>query len=503
MSKFNKPRRKKILLVDPQAPDAINQAGGIAYRDNPEMALYRQVATSLWSGDGYYEKYVDWHARFQKNVAAAMVADARFPFALSAFARDKRGLALRSSPIALYVEASVHPRAKGTGFIRQYAPRVMLRADEPAEAMAYFRHHHTGVIPHGMLRGIADTLGNFDEYQLGKYKHTGEISLRDVFRLARPKPRDSREESLWRQVVKRKIATPYTWEVELSACRTDLQKHYKWNELIHSEKLGLLALVRNLNNIIKYNADIEEALNQITPERVRGSGILPFQWYKAYRQVEITAGRGIASQLEQAVQWSIEEVPALPGITLVACDNSGSMFATTTRELTNAEIGNMMGAMALACCQEGIASTFGETFALARTDPQKSIMENYWKIHECGNQTGRSTNAWRVIQFLTRNRLYVDRIILLSDMQCYDSANKNMPPLDIESHSLAFELESYRLINPSVVLYSVNLASQDNTCQFAAGQPVVELAGWSESIFQFISSMEAGNNIIQFIKENY
>lgn len=102
----------------------------------------------------YLERQGQWFERFQANVAVAMAEDARFPFALAAYARAKRGLALRTSPIALDAEAAANKAAKGTGYVRQYAPRVLLRADESAEAITYYRRHHRGVIPHGLLRGI-------------------------------------------------------------------------------------------------------------------------------------------------------------------------------------------------------------------------------------------------------------------------------------------------------------------------------------------------------------
>ncbi len=54
-----------------------------------------------------------------------------------------------------------------------------------------------------------------------------------------------------------------------------------------------------------------------------------------------------------------------------------------------------------------------------------------------------------------------------------------------------------------MVVYSVNLATQDNSCQFAPEQPVVELAGWSESIFQFISAIEVGQSVIEHITTHY
>ncbi len=284
VSKFNKALTHIQKALAQRGPDTLNRAGGLAYQDTPRIALYRQIATSLWSGDGYYEKKAEWFQRFQANVAAALDEDVRFPFALAAYARDKLGLALRASPIALYAKAVAHPASKGTG-----------------------------VVPHGMLRGIQDALRNFDEYQLAKYKDPGAVSMRDVLRLARPKPKDDHERALWRRVVSRSLETPYTWEVELSKCVTDEEKRAKWNELIRSGKLGLFALVRNIRNIVKYGADVEEALSQIMAERVKGSGILPFQWYKAYKAIAEAAGEGVAEPMQQALEWSLADVPKLSG----------------------------------------------------------------------------------------------------------------------------------------------------------------------------------------------
>ena len=96
MSKFNKALVKIQRTLTVRGYTAFNRAGGLAYQDTLHMALYRQVATSLWSGDGYYEKKEQWFQRFQANVAAVLAEDPRFPFALAAYARDKRGLALRT-----------------------------------------------------------------------------------------------------------------------------------------------------------------------------------------------------------------------------------------------------------------------------------------------------------------------------------------------------------------------------------------------------------------------
>ncbi len=503
MSKFNRALAKTKNALALPGPDALNRAGGLAYQDTPRMALYRQVATSLWSGDGYYERHEQWLERFRQNVSAVMAEDPRFPFALAAYARDKRGLALRTSPVALYVEALVHPAAKGTGYARQYAPRVLQRADEPGQAIAYYKQHYRGAVPHGLLRGIADVLPGFDEYQLAKYKDAGQVSLRDVFRLARPRPKDEAQRALWSRVVSRSLETPYTWETELSQATSDEAKRHAWNELIASGKLGLFALVRNIRNIVESGADVEEALSQITAEKVIGSGILPFQWYKAYKAVAEAAGEDLAEPMQQALEWSLADIPKLRGVTLVACDNSYSMErAMPTRGMSHAEIGNLMGAMALFCCEQGVAGTFGYTFALAETNPHHGLFYNKQQIDECGRWTGWSTDAWTIFLHLIRHSIKVDRVVLFSDMQCYDS-NALYGPAEYAGHHLSTELSAYQQIQPDVKVYSINLASQDNSCQFTSGQPVVELAGWSDSLFQFIGAMEIGDNILDHIAEQY
>jgi hypothetical protein len=384
--------------------------------------------------------------------------------------------------------------AKGKGFIRQYAPLVLQRADEPAEAIAYFKKHHKGVVPHGLLRGIADTLPKFNEYALGKYKKTGAISMRDVFRLARPKPSNDEQKELWRKVVMDELETPYTCEGEISKCHSDIAKKDKWNELIASGKLGLFALVRNIRNIIDCGANIDEAVKRFTPENVKGSGILPFQWYKAFLAISEKHGRKYANVFADIVKWSLSDIPTLPGSTLIACDNSGSMTDVCgTRGLSNMDIANLMGAMALLVSEKYIVGTFGDTFRpVEKISVHKTVFENKSTIDQYGKTTGSSTNANRIIEFMIASGLSVDRIIVFSDMQCYSNDGWNK--------SFATSFEEYKnKINKNVVLYSVNLASNDNTSQFNPKQRVVELAGWSDNIFRYIQAMEVGQNVIDDI----
>lgn len=510
MGKFSKELKNIDRIVRTKSQtghDELNIAGGLAFQQSPQSALYKQIATSLWSGDGYYEKRDDWFKRFQENVARAIMEEMRFPFQLAAFGRDRSGLSLRTSPVALYSEASTRSETKGSGIIREYAPKVMFRADDPNEAISYLRRYH-GTIPHGVLRGIADTLPKFDAYQLGKYKQIGQI--RDVFRLARPKPVNDEQETLWGAAVSDSLPIPYTWETELSKAHTDEEKRSVWNELLESEKLGIFALLRNIRNIMKVNADIEIALDQFTEERIRKSGILPFQIYKAFDAVRDEGHNEVAEHLLSAIEWSVNNIEKLKGKTLVVADNSGSMESCQTRGMQTKKIANLMTAMALHICDDGIAGTFGTDFAIANAHSGQGLFENMKQVHYCGQKTGHSTNAYRIFQSLTYDRVFVDRVIVLSDMQCYDGRTAAWNKMIgqhvglVGGRSMAGELEAYRQsVNPNIIVYSINLATQDNSTQFAENQPVIDLAGFSDSIFRFMVAMEAGDDVLDHIRENY
>jgi hypothetical protein len=488
--------------------DALNLAGGLAFQTSPQAALYKQVATSLWSGDGYYEKVGPWHDRFQANVAEVANVEAKFALQLAAFGRDFAGLSLRSSPVALYAEAALQDALKGTGLIREYAPKVLRRGDDPAKAVAYLRAFN-GNIPHGVQRGIADVLATFDEYQLGKYKTTGD--LRNMFRLARPKPENELEQVRYQSIVDGTIPIPYTWETQLSKAQGVEEKRAVWNELIASEKLGIFALMRNIRNMLQVGADIEEALEQITRERVTKSGILPFQWYKGYNAVQaFGGGHEIAKVFMDAIQWSLDGIEKLPGNTLVVADNSGSMDTHATRGMTNKEIANLMGAMAIAICEQGIGGTFGETWALAPTSPDQTLLENKWALDQTGQGTGHSTNAYKVIRSMTAEKVWIDRLVILTDEQLYDSKTAAFNKLIgsrigmYGGRSVSGELDTYmQTVNPNVMVYMINLASNDNSSQFAPDQPVAVLAGWSDSIFRFMPAIEAGDDVLDHIRQGY
>jgi hypothetical protein len=108
-------------------------------------------------------------------------------------------------------------------------------------------------------------------------------------------------------------------------------------------------------------------------------------------------------------------------------------------------------------------------------------------------EVGGSTEAHLTLRYLRENRIRVDRVILLSDMQCYDSSGRGSSYWGGYSDgSLAEELRKYRSsVNPEVFMHSVDLAGH-GTSQFPQDERrVALLAGWSERLLEFLPLVEA------------
>ena len=95
-------------------------------------------------------------------------------------------------------------------------------------------------------KGLAAAFPKFDEYQLAKYDRGGPIKLRDVLFLCHAKPRDAAQAGVWKKLIWGRLTTPDTWEVALSS---GADKREAWERLLRENKLGALALLRNLRNM--------------------------------------------------------------------------------------------------------------------------------------------------------------------------------------------------------------------------------------------------------------
>jgi len=258
--------------------------------------------------------------------------------------------------------------------------------------------------------------------------------------------------------------------------------------------MGYMALMRNLRNFEEKGVDMDAILERIADkEQVLKSKQFPYRFYSAYKNVS----RGYTkTALSKALQHSTHNMPSLRGKTAIFCDVSGSMSSLISEksQVSLKEVGNLFGAISHSFCVEAIAGVFGEKLGIAELDRTNNILTNMGHLNDI--DVGHSTNAYLILQYLLDKRIKVDRIILFSDMQCYDTTGYN------ESLAKYFKLYK-KTINPKVVLYSIDLAGH-GTLQFAEDDgSVIKIAGFSDSIFKFIEHYERGAKTLLDFVENY
>ena len=475
MSKFNSPTTIKTK----------NKEGRVAYSMKDKEKLVTQVLSSFFQENKFYG---DNSAEMQETIERVIRADPKFVSNLAVFAR--REFNMRS--VAHVLTAYLAHDERGKRYVRQTVKGVTIRGDDVTEIMAFYLSTFGKPVPNSLKKGIADVMTGFDEYTLAKYKGDNKaVKMRDILCLCRPKPKDKEQEALWKRCLEGTLATPETWEAQLSANGNNAET---WEKLIDGGKVGYMALLRNLNNILSANpSNVDNVLKRIAdPVAVRKSKQLPFRFLSAYKSVISIGNSSVFDALESAVDASVDNLPKLPGTTVIAVDASGSMSSpiSSKSNIRCCEIGMMLGVIANRICEKSIFYTFNNTLEKKALSTRNGII--YTTMNEAEATGG--TNMFLPFEQMIKDGVIADRIILISDNQC------NAGWGGVTPQSVA---DGYRrkMGNKDIWVHAIDLMGY-GTQQFCGPRTNV-IAGWSEKVFDFILLAEEGVGSIMEAISNY
>lgn len=469
MAKFNSPQTNKT----------VNKSGHVAYGMTDKAKLVTQVLTSFFQESKFYG---DNSAEMQKVIKSVIQKDPEFVSKLAVFAR--REFNMRS--VAHVLTAYLAHEPKGKPFVRNTVKGVSLRGDDVTEIMSFYLATFGKPVPNSLKKGIGDVLTGFDEYTLAKYKGDGKaVKMRDLLCLCRPKPKDKAQEALWKRCLEGTLEVPTTWETQLSASGNNAET---WEKLIDSGKVGYMALLRNLNNILKANPrNVGKVLAKIAdPVAVRKSKQLPFRFLSAYKTVN--ASSKVYDALEAAVDASIDNLPKIPGTTVIAVDISGSMGSkiSSKSDVRCCEIAMMLGMIANRICENAILYTFDTEIKKYDVSHRNGIL--YTTIRS--NMYGGGTNMSLPFQKMIQSRVKCDRVIILSDNEVNSGytwyCRKTVQALADEYR---------RTTGNDIWVHAIDLQGY-GTQQFAGAKTNI-IAGWSEKVFDFILLAEQGEGTLE------
>ncbi len=455
----------------------VNLAGGKAIKMGAEQELLHAVLTTFLE-DKFYESGEDRLERIKQLVSSVKP---EFVAKLAYVARNEFNL--RSVPIVLLGELSkVH---RGDSLVRNAIEKTVVRVDDLTELVAYLDCK----LPKQVKRGIRRSLYKFSPYQLAKYRGEGKtVKLVDVFNLVHPNPKFASEEQriAWKKLIKGELKTTgQTWESVISASK---DKKSDWEKLIRENKLGYMALLRNLNNLINSGVN-EEVLNMAlgrltNREEIRKSKQLPFRFVTAYDNV--SGNRKVTDAISIAMDYAVDNTPELNGKTLIAIDCSGSMDGRPME----------------------VASIFGATLAKANTNADLILYDT--GIYEFAFSSrmpvidlakkiqsearGGGTNTSLVFMYAEDNKKEYDRIIIISDNESWQDSYSWYG-----SHGGTQEqYNQYKnAMGVDPFVYAIDI--QGYGTKDISSPKVIHLTGWSERLLDFIGIYEKGGSMIDYI----
>lgn len=447
------------------APNTVNLAGGRAFTQTAKLEFVSVLLTTFLEDEFY---------RSEKQTIETLraligkVGDPRFIAQAALYARHTCGMRSVSHLVAGELARSV----KGAGWTKGFYARVVRRPDDVMETLGYYLAVYGRPVPNSLKKGLGAALAGFDEHQLAKYRREhGTFKLVDAVNLVRPPATPALS-----KLVRGELAPAATWETQLTqagvaetAEQVAAAKSQAWAQLVREHKLGYLALLRNVRNILTHAPEVvEELARQLADEcAVRRSLVFPFQFLSAVdvlKQGNLPGAGRVMDALNEAVDHSLANVPVFEGSTLVALDSSGSMagrpqtigslFAATLVKATGADL--------------MLFSDSARYVSLNRRDTTLTAAQSIPFI-------SGGTNFPAI--FERANRAY-DRIVILSDMQGWIGGGAPVQAFaDYEKRHRA-----------APRIFSFDLKGH-GTLQFPR-ERVYCLAGWSDRVFEIMQKLD-------------
>lgn len=483
MSKFNAKKENN---------KAISYEGGSVYNKN----LVEDYLNNLFSSfieDGFYESRQERMERFlDLTTEIGNQLGNEFLAKTSVFARNELGMRSASQLIASYLNDKKFDNK------RAYYHNFCHRPDDVAEIfgaidmMGQKRSHAT-------VRGCGDYLAKLNEYQLGKYKMLGkEYNMYDLINITHAKS------SSVDNFMKGEIESPDTWEVKISTAKTEAERAEEWIRLVKEDKLGYLALLRNLNNILDAMSTTgidglllieDKIVSKLTDEvSIKKSLVFPYQIYCAYKNIK-THPFMIDEALDKAFRIACGNMEKFDGKSVIMLDISGSMEdrISSRSNITIKEVGACYAA-ALYISQDCDFVKFGtsaKSCSYNKINNIFNIISNMCEEDKCGYGT------YIGAAFAELDKHY-DRIFIVSDMQImsprrYYSQREDGPA----------SYNDYCKEYGDAKCYSFDLGNYKTQCANPNNRNVHLVTALNDDVFKFLHLLENNQSIVDYIQKNF
>jgi 60 kDa SS-A/Ro ribonucleoprotein len=457
--------------------NAINEAGGRAYKLEPKHALAQVAATGTF-GNAFYSTAETQLDEVQKLIDE--VDDNQYLAKLALYAREKAFM--KDMPAALLVALSV----RNTELMHRVFDRVV---DNGRVLRTVFQMIRSGRFKSNTAKNKAGKgrvgLSSSVQRAFQRWLNTASVgkllsasigndpSLRDILRMARPTPKDNARRAMFGWLTDKSIdkwapATEADLPVEvqsLIAYRNSESEeaqaliaggldNVRWDLLSDAakgpavwaalaRKMGPQALRMNLNTLLRHDvfcepqsassrvlatsAMVDYVADRIADEsEIRRSKQFPYQYFAAYLNADDNVPQKIKTALHKAAEIACGNVPELPGPVVIGLDTSGSMSSAVTghrgrgatSKMRCIDVAALFAAAILRRNPDSVVIPFDTSAYDAKMDPNDSILSIAERLAKYG---GGGTDC--SLPLVAANQKHAKRkfagIVLVSDNESW------------------------------------------------------------------------------------
>ena len=546
MAKFNEKKTVK-------QPESVNFMGEKAFLLKPKEEFVSSIMTTFLSKEGSY--YESSNEEVKRILSLLDKIDPLFACKAAIYVRENGNMRsishLLGAALAKYISGQEYAkRFYNKLIVRADDMSEIVSAYANLNGMGL---NDLKKIPNSIKKGFKEALERLDAYQIDKYKmQNREVSLIDLVRLFHPKGNQKNAEAYKRLVNGESLADLYESKVlekemtkagQTTKDATQEEKMEAKREAITAvldnvKGMPVMNLLRNLRNILLYAPDkVNDACEQLTIEKkILNSRLLPFRFATAYAEIEKVMyadtetkpttsivfeseeskqqvseskfnelKKNLLDAIEAAIEIACQNIPVLDGNCAILVDDSGSMRGdagghsrVSAFSKTNSSMIAHLFASMMAWRQHDVyVGLFGDRLIQVPYKRNVKLLDFNKESYEIGGRCGGATEAgiYDFIRQVVKEKKKIDNIIVFSDCQIgrYSGFTawygNNSSDRGKHFHEL---FKEFRKINPNANFIVVNLRQSGSTSVFDKSQRILNIAGWSDKIFDVITSQCKG-----------
>jgi 60 kDa SS-A/Ro ribonucleoprotein len=524
--------------------DTVNTAGGKAYKSDSKQALAQIAATNCFNGTYYVS--AEANLEIAKQAALALKNDPEFLAKAAIYSRSKAYM--KDMPAFIMVVLA----DADTKLFRKVFPFVI----DNGKMLRNFVHiARSGVIGRtfnlsagAFRKAIQKWFAGRNGKALLKASIGNDPSMRDILRMARPKPVDNEQAAMFAylkgtefdndsqsyktydkegnvryeqpfsnlpQIVKeyeefKKTLKGAVPKVDFRLLDSLGMTDEQWTEIARNAPWMMTRM--NLNTFARHGVFANDEVASLIAERLRNpeeiakARAFPYQFMMAWMATDSNDSIPFAVRdaLRDAMETAINNVPELPGKVYIAVDTSGSMGCAvtgfrrgSTSNVRCVDVAALFAASVLRKNPDAEVLPFDtRVHATARLNARDTVMTNASYLAKFG---GGGTNCSAALAHLNKENAKGSAVIYVSDYESWVDSGWGFAYG--RGTGLLSEWKKFKSRNKKAKLICIDLTPRDNS-QVKEHEDILQVGGFSDQVFEVITSfIEHGHSKNYWVSE--